>query len=73
MDRARKRLNLFASTLVHRRRGYVIRHECIENSPIGLLEVDGVHLSEVGNKILLNSVQGCLEIQLRTIVSVHPV
>lgn len=60
MEEARRRLNSFASALIKSEGWAVISYPYIKPQPT-FLHSDGVHLSKLGNSILLNTLQGGLE------------
>ena len=60
MEAARRCFNSFASAIVKSRGGAVISYPDIKRQP-AILSSDGVHLSKLGNSILLNTLQGGLE------------
>ena len=59
MEAARRRLNSFASALIKAAACAVISYPDIKPQP-AILSSDGVHLSKLGNSILLNTLQGGL-------------
>ena len=64
MDQTRKRVNvavkaIFTNQIDH---GFVIRHPNIRFQERNLYRYDGTHLSDVGNDIYLNNIQGALEL-----------
>ncbi len=61
LELARKRLNLELRNSVSKEGGYIIRHPNIRASEKGLYRFDGTHLSDTGNDIYLNNIQGALE------------
>lgn len=60
MDRTRQRLNNFVSTFVLKMGGGYLRYPEIKGNPTFLRE-DGVHLTSLGNNILINTIQGAFE------------
>ena len=61
IEKTRIRINSFARGLVLKEGGFTIRHQTITVKEIALYRNDGVHLSNVGNAIFLNDIQGGLE------------
>lgn len=61
MDRARIRLNSYAAKQIINMGGAYIRHPDIQMQVPALFRNDGVHLSDVGNCVFLNTIQGGLE------------
>jgi hypothetical protein len=58
IDKARKRINSKVERHVMQFGGKVIRHPDIVSEEIGLFRFDGTHLSDIGNDIFLNEIQG---------------
>lgn len=61
IENTRKRLNLKVKNLVKSIGGYAIMHLNIRAKEKHLFRHDGTHLSNLGNKIYLNNMQGALE------------
>ena len=63
IETSRKRLNLAIKNIFLNeiQKGCIIRHTNITVKEKSLFRYDGVHLSDVGNNIYLNSNQGALE------------
>ncbi|XP_048245294.1 uncharacterized protein LOC125376902 [Haliotis rufescens] len=62
MERKRKRFNRFGRKGVLDLGGSVLGHNEINIADRGLFRQDGVHLSDIGNDIFVNSLQGGLEL-----------
>ena len=60
MEKVRCRLNSAGSSFLLKSGGGYIRYPDIKGSN-NLLQKDGVHLTDVGNNILLNTIQGGIE------------
>lgn len=60
MEKARKRINVFITNKVCEVGGSVVQCPDISDHP-QFFQRDGVHLSDLGNQIFLNTVQGGLE------------
>ena len=58
---ARKRVNLAAKNAVLKEGFCVIRHSTIRAKERHLYKFDGKHLSDTGNEVYLNNIQGSLE------------
>jgi lysophospholipase L1-like esterase len=61
MESARARINREGIKLVASRGGAFIKHPQFEAKPIQLYHSDGVHLSQLGNDLFLNNLQGSIE------------
>lgn len=61
MNEIRGRMNREAINLVSSRGGHYIKYPQFSPKPHTLFDPDGVHLSQLGNDILLNNIQGALE------------
>ncbi|XP_061194825.1 uncharacterized protein LOC133202988 [Saccostrea echinata] len=61
MEQARDRLNRWAAKQVFQNGGKIITHSQFIGKPVQLYHSDGTHLSELGNDIFLNNIQGALE------------
>jgi hypothetical protein len=63
IETSRKRVNLAIKNIFLNeiQKGCIIRHPNITVKEKSLLRYDGVHLSDVGNNIYLNNIQGALE------------
>ena len=72
MNRARIRLNSFIAKEVLQSGGAYIKHPDLDTHASALFLSDGVHLSEVGNNIFLNSLQGGIECFHQRNNSVYP-
>jgi hypothetical protein len=66
VDKSRKRVNLAASQKVLSVGGRVIHHTDIDYTTPDLYRDDGVHLSDIGNDILLNDFQSGIETCITT-------
>lgn len=62
IERKRKRVNRIGRQAVLKNNGRVIQHVDITYDCKGLYRADGVHLSDIGNAIFLNTLQGALEL-----------
>jgi hypothetical protein len=71
IDSIRKRVNRSGKGLVLGMGGRVINHPDIVEE-VGLFRGDGVHLSDIGNDILLNDLQGALESFIKNSLSIYP-
>ena len=60
MNRARKRINSSIGAFVLQLGGYHIQYPDIVLD-VQFLKRDGVHLTDLGNEIILNTLQGVLE------------
>lgn len=65
MERCRARLNSSIGAMVTKCGGCYIRYPDIRASDT-FLKDDGVHLTKIGNRILLNTIQGALETIIQT-------
>jgi lysophospholipase L1-like esterase len=61
MESARTRINREAIKFITSRGGAFIKHPQLEAKPVHLYHSDGVHLSQLGNEIFLNNLQGAIE------------
>ena len=61
LEITRKRVNLGIKKIFLEEGGYIIRHPNIKVAERNLFRYDGTHLSEIGNTVYLNSIQGALE------------
>ena len=61
MEKARVRLNREAIRSVSNKGGAYIKHPQFDQKPVQLFHADGVHLSQLGNDLLLNNFQGMIE------------
>ena len=63
IETSRKRVNLAIKNIFLNeiQKGGIIRHPNITVKEKSLFRYDGVHLSDVGNNIYLNNIQGALE------------
>lgn len=61
MERCRTRLNGHAASECLRSGGASVKYPDIKLTNDSLWNVDGVHLSNIGNDVLLNGIQGALE------------
>ena len=64
IDMARKRVNSVVRSRVLQSNGRAIKHPNITFSDFTLFRFDGAHLTDLGNSIYLNNIQGALEIFL---------
>ena len=60
MNRARKRINSSIGAFVLQLRGNYVQYPDIALD-VQFLKRDGVHLTDLGNEIFLNTLQGALE------------
>lgn len=61
MNEIRGRMNREAIKFVTSRGGHYIKYPQFSQKPPTLFDPDGVHLSQLGNDILLNTIQGALQ------------
>ena len=61
IEKIRKRVNCAVNNFIKNEGHYVIKHSNIRASEIELYRFDGTHLSDIGNDIYLNNLQGALE------------
>lgn len=61
IDKARKRINSDISNYLQKLNGKVIKQTDFSDKEVGLFRFDGTHLSDIGNDIYLNTLQGALE------------
>lgn len=61
MERARKKLNSCIGAYMIRKGGHYLRYSDID-ADYTCLKTDGVHLTEIGNDMFLNTLQGALEL-----------
>lgn len=61
MEKARKRINSFITNKVCEVEGPVVQCPDTSDHPQFFFQKDGVHLSDLGNQIFLNTIQGRLE------------
>lgn len=61
IEKIRKRVNCAVNNFIKNEGHYVIKHPNIRASEIELYRFDGTHLSDIGNDIYLNNLQGALE------------
>ena len=61
MERCRNRLNRAVAKFVLKQGGCYLKHPALLENIEQFLSADGVHLSELGNSLFLNSIQGGLE------------
>jgi hypothetical protein len=61
VERFRNRVNLAVKNAVLKEGFCVIRHPNIKSTEINLYRHDGTHLSDTGNAVYLNNVQGAIE------------
>lgn len=66
VEKSRKRVNLAVRNIVSSIQGYAIRHQNISAKEINLYRYDGTHLSDIGLRVYLNTIQGALESFLKT-------
>jgi hypothetical protein len=64
LEKSRKRLNLLVRNFMQTIGGCVIRHSNISASEKSLYRFDGTHLSNTGNEVYLNNIQGAIELFL---------
>jgi hypothetical protein len=64
VERSRNRVNLAVKNAVLKEGFCVIRHPNIRSTEINLYRHDGTHLSDTGNAVYLNNVQGAIEYYL---------
>jgi lysophospholipase L1-like esterase len=64
LEKSRKRLNLLLRNFMQTIGGCVIRHSNIRASEKSLYRFDGTHLSNTGNEVYLNNIQGAIELFL---------
>ena len=64
LEKSRKRLNLLVRNFIQTIGGCVIRHSNIRASEKSLYRFDGTHLSNTGNEVYLNNIQGAIELFL---------
>ena len=64
LEKSRKRLNLLVRNFMQTIGGCVIRHSNIRVSEKSLYKFDGTHLSNTGNEVYLNNIQGAIELFL---------
>lgn len=60
MDRSRQRINSSLASYIIRHGGHYIRYPDISPNSTFICQ-DGVHLTDIGNYIFLNTIQGALE------------
>ena len=72
VEKSRKRVNGAVRALFLRNGEMVLRHPSIRVQELGLYRRDGVHLSDKGNAIYLNNVQGGLESFISGCIKVFP-
>jgi hypothetical protein len=61
VEKSRKRVNLAVRNIVSSIQGYAIRHQNISAKEINSYRNDGTHLSDIGLRVYLNTIQGALE------------
>ena len=61
IEKIRKRVNCAVNNFIKNEGHYFIKHPNIRASEIELYRFDGTHLSDIGNDIYLNNLQGALE------------
>ena len=61
IEKIRKRVNCAANNFIKNEGHYVIKHPNIRTSELELYRFDGTHLSDIGNDIYMNNLQGALE------------
>jgi hypothetical protein len=61
IENIRKRVNCAVNNCIKNEGHYVIKHPNIQASEIELYRFDGTHLTDIGNDIYLNNLQGALE------------
>lgn len=61
VEGTRKRINRAAKSIMLKENGCIIRHNSITVKEISLFRHDGVHLTNSGNAIFINDVQGGVE------------
>ncbi|XP_048769305.2 uncharacterized protein LOC125675594 isoform X1 [Ostrea edulis] len=71
MEKARKRINSFIQSRVCEVGGSIIHYPDISDHP-QFFQSDGVHLSQLGNQIFLNTLQGGLESIMKFKAQVYP-
>ena len=65
IDQKRKRVNLAIKSFIKDNGGKVISHDHnIKAKELSLYRYDGTHLSDLGNQVFLNNIQGGLEVFL---------
>lgn len=72
MERSRVRLNSAAATEIIKLGGAYIKYPDIKCASVKLWADDGVHLSTLGNKVFLDTVQGALESFIGSSKIVYP-
>lgn len=70
IDKARKRINRVIGNHAIALHGKVIKQSDISADELGLFRFDGTHLSDIGNDIYLNCLQGALETFLTKTTSI---
>ena len=73
MNRVRIRLNSAVATEAIRLNGGYIKYPDLVLSSTALWSVDGVHLSDLGNDLFLNTLQSALESMLFTDSCIYPI
>ena len=66
IEKIRKRVNCAVNNFIKNEGHYVIKHPNIRASETELYRFDGTHLSDIGNDIYLNNLQGALETFIRS-------
>ena len=61
IEKILKRVNCAVNNFIKNEGHYVLKHPNIWASEIELYRFDGTHLSDIGNDIYLNNLQGALE------------
>ena len=64
LEKSRKRLNLLVGNFIQTIGGCVISHSNIRASEKSLYRIDGTDLSNTGNEVYLNNIQGAIELFL---------
>ena len=64
LEKSRKRLNLLVRNFIQNIGGCVIRHSNIRASEKSFYRIDGTRLSNTGNEVYLNNIQGAIELFL---------
>lgn len=72
MNKSRNRLNNFAATICLRALGGYIKYPDLALSHETLWSTDGVHLSDTGNDVFLNTIQAALEAIIISGMNVYP-
>lgn len=66
IEKSRKRVNLAVRNIVSSIQRYAIRHQNISAKEINSYRNDKTHLSDIGLRVYLNTIQGALESFLKT-------